>query len=530
MAAREVMLQEVDKVFTDQDNIKLLRLPTADDVKKVISKSNLYAAPGTDGIPSLLYSRCWDVMGGALTELIQAVHGGAVPTKSQRTSLMVFGSKPKKMNSLKPGDKRRISLLNSDFKALTGLEADWFGETATHTLSPVQLVAGSDRRIHHGINLARDAINQAGKSRSGCEVLDLDFLAGFDWLVMEWVYLVLAWKGVSQVVIERIRRLYADSTTIVVVNNVLGESFPNLRGSLRQGDVPSMYWFGVGIDPLLIYLERRLSGIPITSLPVAGPMPEDAPVQSLPPLQQHYKGVAYADDVKPIITRMQEFYLVDHACSLLERASGVKLHRDPSAGKVKFLPLGRWRGTLAQEDLPHQYVLLSDHLDFVGVELKATFQQTRKVNGDQLQERVKNTVGPWKAGMFMPLTLRPFSANTHALSKVWFKCSSVNLRNTDIDTVNSQVKSWLYQDCLEKPSELVLYRDVQNGGLGLFHVRIRSLALLIRSFLETSSKPKFRHSLLNEVLYIYQILGETSLPNPGFLPYYDDTFFKTIKH
>ena len=439
---------------------------------------------------------------------------------------MVFGSKPKKPNSIKPGDKRRISLLNSDFKVLTGLEAIRFGDTATHTLSPVQLVAGSDRRIHHGINNARDAINQAGKSRMGCGLLDLDFMAGFDWLEMDWVYLVLAKKGVCQAVIERIKRLYADSTTTVVVNNVMGESFLNIRGSLRQGDVPSMYWFGIGIDPLLNYLDRRLSGIPVTSLPVAGPTPEGAAGHALPPLQQHYRVVAYADDVKPAITCMQEFQLVDHACSLLERASGVKLHRDPSAGKVKFLPLGRWKGNLTQEDLPHQYVQLSDHLDFVGVELRATFQQTRKVNGDQLQERVKNTVGPWKAGRFMPLTLRPFSANTYALSKVWFKCSCVNLRIQDIDTINRQVKSWLYQDCLEKPSELVLYRDTQAGGLGLFHVRIRSLALLIRSFLETASNPKFRHSLLHEVLFRYHVLGETCLPNPGFLPYYDQNFFQ----
>ena len=124
-----------------------------------------------------------------------------------------------------------------------------------------------------------------------------------------------------------------------------------------------MYWFGIGIDPLLIYLDRRLSGIPITSLPVAGPTPEGAAGNTLPPLQQHYKVVAYADDVKPSITSMQEFLLVDQACSLLERTSGVKLHtvqlyssaacRDPSAGKLKFLPLGRWMGSLSQENLPH---------------------------------------------------------------------------------------------------------------------------------------------------------------------------------
>ena len=170
------------------------------------------------------------------------------------TAIMVFGSKPKKPNSIKPGDKRRISLLNSDFKVVTGLEGDRFGKTATHSLSPVQLVAGSDRRIHHGINLARDAIHQAGKRKAGCGLLDLDFMAGFDWLDMSWVYLVLAKKGVRQEVIERLQHVYTVSNTVVVVNNVLGSSFPNIRGSLRQGDVPSMFWFAVGIDPLLVYL------------------------------------------------------------------------------------------------------------------------------------------------------------------------------------------------------------------------------------------------------------------------------------
>ena len=65
-----------------------------------------------------------------------------------------------------------------------------------------------------------------------------------------------------------------------------------------------------------------------------------------------YKVVAYADDMKPSITTMDEFYLVDRACALLERASGVKLHRDPAAGKAKFHALGRWHGVLCQEDIP----------------------------------------------------------------------------------------------------------------------------------------------------------------------------------
>ena len=156
---------------------------------------------------------------------------------------------------------------------------------------------------------------------------------------------------------------------------------------------------------------------------------------------------------------MNEFTVVDRGSSLFEAASGCKLHRDPASGKVKFLPLGRWKGTLTREDLPMNYIVLSDHLDMVGVKLLATYQKTRKVNCDELVDKVKNTTGAWKAGKFMPLTCRAHSVNTYCLSKTLFKCSSINLRVGDVAKISSHVKSWLYADQLEKPEELVLYRQ-----------------------------------------------------------------------
>ena len=121
--ARETLLDEVAEVYTEKDNEMLKAAPTEKEVKDVLSASNLLAAPGTDGIPSLLYNECWGVMKKSMTEMVQAIHAGGQPTLSQRTSLMVFGSKPKKINSIKPGDKRRISLMNSDFKTVTGVDA-----------------------------------------------------------------------------------------------------------------------------------------------------------------------------------------------------------------------------------------------------------------------------------------------------------------------------------------------------------------------------------------------------------------------
>ena len=162
VAAQDALLKEVRPVFTEEDNVMMLKVPTKAEVKESVWSANINAAPGNDGLTNLVYKHCWEVLGDSLTEVAQAVHGGESPSLSQRTSLMVYGAKANKPpNSLDPKHKRRISLLNSDFKIITGIDNTRFKKVATHTLNPNQLSAGDDRRIHHGICKARDAINTA---------------------------------------------------------------------------------------------------------------------------------------------------------------------------------------------------------------------------------------------------------------------------------------------------------------------------------------------------------------------------------
>ena len=313
--------------------------------------------------------------------------------------------------------------------------------------------------------------------------------------------------------------MYGNHLTVVVINNVHGRCFPNNRWSIRQGDRPSSILFCYGLDPHLDWLENRLRGIPIYEnlLSTSGISRET------------YKLIAYVDDVKPSITSLNEFSVVDRGSALFEAASGCILHRDPASGKVKFLPLGRWKGTLSREDLPVNYIVLSDHLDMVGVKLLATYQKTRKVNCDELLDKVKNTTGSWKTGKFMPLTSRPHSVNTFCLSKVLFRCSSINLRVCDLTKIGSSVKSWLYSDQLEKPQELVLFKPRQVGGLGLISIQYKALSLLIRNFLETAVNPKFQSNLYHEALYLWHVENRRDISQPPVSPYYDSDFFDSIK-
>ena len=172
---------------------------------------------------------------------------------------------------------------------------------------------------------------------------------------------------------------------------------------------------------------------------------------------------------------------------------------------------------------------ISDHLEMIGVELRATWTQTRKANGDIAQSRAENTIRVWKSGKFMPLNMRSWSVNQYCLSKVFFRTHSVDLRVMDVTKITSSVKSWLYADQLLKPEEMVMYRPSSFGGLGVLNVKFKAMAGLIKSFLETAGNDKFRSSLYHTLLFRYHVLLDRSIPNPGIPPFYSKDFFSKIQ-
>ena len=84
-------------------------------------------------------------------------------------------------------------------------------------------------------------------------------------MTLSWCLKVMEKKGVSPMLLSRLRKLYSKNLSIVLVNNISGAAVENVCLTLRQGDVPSMELFSFGIDPLLCLLERTLNGILISS-------------------------------------------------------------------------------------------------------------------------------------------------------------------------------------------------------------------------------------------------------------------------
>jgi hypothetical protein len=239
--------------------------------------------------------------------------------------------------------------------------------------------------------------------------------------------------------------------------------------------------------------------------------------------------VGFCDDLKPAVTSIYEFYLVERVMTIFELSSGCMMHRTAASQKCKFLALGGWKSNLQQEAIPFDFFTLSDHLDFLGVTLKSTYTATRKANGDLLQDRVRNTIGPWRAGRFMPLNLRAHSVNCFAFSKLLYRCNVIDIRKADSSYFASQAKTYIYADLLEKPQETILYRSTEDGGLGLYNIQVRARAALIYTFLQTAIIPKFRRNHYHNTLFRHYILGEPLASPPAVPPHFQGDFFSQIR-
>ena len=73
-------------------------------------------------------------------------------------------------------------------------------------------------------------------------------------------------------------------------------------------------------------------------------------------------------------------------------------------------------------------------------------------------------------------------------------------------------------------------RPASHGGLQVTNVKFKAHAILSITFLETAAISTFRHSLLHSLFFRFHVLGDTSIPDPGYLPYYPPSFFQIIKY
>ena len=528
--AQEELLKEVERTFTEEDNKLLEATITNQEIKESLDRCNMKAAPGTDCITYQVFQKCWHILGEDLGDVIREIVKTGKPAESMKYSYMIFSPKPKKGASLLPKDLRKISLLNSDFKILSGVFANRLKKMEEHTISDIQYSV-KPRKINHAICTARDTIHAVNPKNKGCGLAEFDFQAAFDLLCLEgWTWKVFEAKGASPDFINTMKALYTDPDgagfCIPVINNDKSKRVRNIRKLLKQGDRVSTTLYNYSVDPLLTYLEKRLQGITIFKQKTLGPK---HPKFGFPkPIESRFKLAGYIDDIKTSVSNIQEFQILDRALQLFEASSGCKLHRDVNSGKCNLLPLGLW-SRWKQEDIPLSYMKITDNLSFLGVNLAQNSSKTRQMNGEALTEKVKKTIDSFKSGRFSPLTCRPHATNTYVMSKIIYRAATVELRSSDLKKIQSSIKSYVTQDMLLKPNALILFRGADEGGLDLMHTASRCQAILIKTLVDQAHPDSPCSNLFLKTLFRAFIIGDIDKKTIKRPPYYPESTFLIIK-
>lgn len=529
--AQEKLLKDVETVFSEQDVKFLSDQTTMEEVKHEVWTGNLTGAPGTDGIILLFYKVHWDLIKDLLFRMVKENRENNTLTVSQAMGLIVFGNKPNKKNSILPKDKRRISLLNTDYKICSGIPTTRLNKVSKVGLSEHQYVQGGDRNISHCVNKARDTIVSGSTSKDLCAIQENDFKSAFDFMMSEWPIMVLKKKGCGDKFAEWIGTFFKEVYSTVVINKVRGAIIRLLR-SLRQGDKPSMLLFAYGIDPFLTRLNKNLPGILICKrkMKVFGPLTATTTTHDTLMMEERFKAEGFADDVKTGITCIDDMITVDNDTKLFERASGCELHRDVNCDKVKIMPIGKWRKTLKPEIIPEQvrHVKVTTKLDMLGVTLTAIKRETLKQNGEFLQRKIRNTTSTWQ-GRTMGVKQKSISVNALLYPKIYHRARSVPMRVGDITQFKRAGHRFIYSEQVERPMKIVNHMAKEDGGLGVHDPLWKAKAFLTRCFLETAMLPGYNNSLYHTALYDQNVLGEVVTPKPAKNPYLDENFFNNIK-
>ena len=466
--------------ISQSDNMLLTQEINRSELRKALLKLRSKAAPGLDSIPSGLYVTMFSLFAPLMLEVFNEIINGQTPAASMRTSIVQYLNKPKKANSVKLSDKRKISILCTDFKCLEKILANRLKRVMSKFISQSQY-AIKPRKISHAVSAARDLINVATKNNIPMGFLSLDMEAAFDNLNMEYVYLCLARYGFSKSAIDIFKNIYSEAMAMSYINGSMSKLILDQAGNLRQGGCGSMELFVVGVNPLVQLLEKKLRGVVLYSAPIIGPVRKYE--TNLAPFEKTGKLVGYVDDICPVVTSKEEFFIVDKCLRLFEFSSGCMFHRNPTTQKCKITLYGSWKRKYNQENIPLSFLKISDHLDILGIKLFETWRKTQRENGSKLVSKVKLVADRWKGGRFYSFLLRPHIVNTYLFSNIWYTAGVMDLQLGHLDEIQKKGNHYVHSDCFLKPQNVVNYMPKSQMGLGLMNVRAKSLALFIKNIL-----------------------------------------------
>ena len=214
---------------------------TADQLQKQLCKLKPYKAPGPDGIPNIVLTKCAEILTARLLSIFVAMFECTLMYKPWKTFTMVVLRKPGKPRYNIPKVYRPIALLNTMWKVLTTIVADQLTfVTEKHQLLPANHFGGRPGCMTtDAMHLLANTIKASWRAGKVMSALFLDIEGAFPNAVPSRLEHNLRKHQVPSKIVEFICKMLCRRVTTLKFDGYTSEPI-NIDNGIGQGDPLSM--------------------------------------------------------------------------------------------------------------------------------------------------------------------------------------------------------------------------------------------------------------------------------------------------
>ncbi|KAK3932718.1 Transposon TX1 uncharacterized 149 kDa protein [Frankliniella fusca] len=464
------ILEVLERSVSEEDNTRLDRTITAEEVLLAVRRSPRRKAPGQDGITAEFYAAAWPVIGESLTlvlnDMWQRQH---VPAEMTQVTA------PRRVKDFRP-----ITLLDVDAKILARVLTAR-PNTSCCTTTRSARGGGEARTMSVALCDIRDALSALGvQRRAGC-LVSIDFSGAFDAVRHDFLFDVLRRRGVRGRVLGVLQSMYGSATSRLRVNGVLTPVFL-VRKSVRQGCPASTLLFSVILAPLLTLLERRLLGLTLASscirvsayaedaiFVLRGPH-ESTIVPGVPAQTGQSVGLPTRWPQGLWATQLTVLSGPEHPVREALKDFGEASGLLANPAKCGALAAGTWS---SDTDIGFSY---KEALKILGVDFYADVRTTTRVNWQRVLASIRGVLKT-NAARALGLQQRAQYVQMYGLSKAWNVAQVLPISRTVAKDITGAARMFLWRGLFFTSPMDVCAMPPGSGGLGVPDVYTKSTAL-----------------------------------------------------